>query len=233
MNTAVNKTVSEFEKNLLKMKQLYLSTERQFIEFNEIIPYTQNDPAKGWNEIHSPRLVNLILSICPQIEKISKLLLSELDLVPENNGRSSYDYLNRLDRKKLLTIQHVGMANPGSVNILLQPFLKNSDNIEWWFAYNKIKHDIIEGIDYGTLSNTINALAGLSILHHIAYTILTFKHYAGVSWEDEILDSEKWFFDEEQGLAFQHPDEKLFPNQLSVVWSSKIFFFCNHRIKGV
>jgi len=225
--------VGEFERQLLKMKQLYSSVEQQFIEFNEIIPYNQNDQKNGWNKIHSPRLVNLLLSICPQIEKMAKLIVNEMNLEPENNGKSAYDYLNRLDRKNVLKEQIIGMSNPGSVNILLQPFLKNSNgDIEWWLAYNKIKHDVLEGMEYGTLSNAINALAGLSTLHHIAYCVITFKHYENINLEEALLDFQKWHYDEEQGLVFQSPDEKLLPNQLSVLWSSKIFFFCTHRFEA-
>lgn len=222
--------ISRFVLQLIKMKQLYLPVEQQFIEFNKIIPYNQNDQKNGWNEIHSPRLVNLLLSICPQIEKMAQLIVTEMDLEPENNGKSIYDYLNRLDRKNVLKEQIVGMPNPGSVHIFLKPFLKNSnDDIEWWLAYNKIKHDVVEGIEYGTLTNVINALAGLSVLHHIAYNVITFKRYENIDLDDVLLDSQKWHYDEEQGLVFQSPDEKLFPNQLPVVWSSKIFFFCTHR----
>ena len=118
----LSKIITQFEQQLLMMKQLYLSVEQQFREFNEIVPYDQNSVKKGWNEIHSPRLVNLILSICPQIEKMMKILVKEMEMEPENKGNSSYDYLNRLDRNNVLKEQIVGMPNPGNPNILLQPF---------------------------------------------------------------------------------------------------------------
>lgn len=212
------------------MKQLYISVEQQFVEFNKIIPYDQNDKKNSWDVIHSPRLVNLILSICPQVEKMSKLLVDEMNLKLENDGKSLYDYLNRLDVKDMLKEQIVGLPNPGSTSILLQPFLRNSnEGIAWWLAYNKIKHNVIEGIEYGTLSNAINALAGLSTLHHVAHIVITFKNYHNVNMDEEILDFIKWHYDERQGLQFQNPYEKLMPNQLSVVWSSNVFFFCSHR----
>ena len=47
--------------------------------------------------------------------------------------------------------------------------------------------------------------------------------------DEEILDFTKWHYDEKQGLEFQNPNEKLMPNQLSVVWSSNVFFFCSNR----
>lgn len=230
LNSLLTIAISDFERQLLIMKQLYLSVEQQFVEFNEIIPYNQNNMKNGWDVIHSPRLVNLILSICPQIEKMSKLLVDEMNLKLKNDGKSLYDYLNRLDAKDMLKEQIVGLPNPGSTNILLQPFLRNSnEDIVWWLAYNKIKHNVIGGIEYGTLSNAINALAGLSTLHHIAHIVITFKNYHNVNMDEEILDFTKWHYDEEQGLQFQNPNEKLMPNQLSVVWSSNVFFFCSHR----
>jgi len=224
--------LSDFELQLLHMKQLYLSTERQFLEFNEIIPYTSNHP-DNWNKIHSPMLVNIVLSACPQIEKMLKILSNELKLKPENEGKSIFDYLKPLDKKGLLKEQFVGMSNLGNPNILLQPFLKDSNSkLEWWYGYNQIKHDIIEGVRFGTLKNTINALAGLSILHHIAYALKTLKIGGSpINFDEEFLDSSKWRFDEEQGLFTENG--KVLPNEIPVFFSSKVFFFCTHRFTMV
>lgn len=52
-------------KYLEGMRELYLDSEKQFIEFSETVPYIDN----SWY-IHSPRLYSLLLAVCDQIESL-------------------------------------------------------------------------------------------------------------------------------------------------------------------
>lgn len=219
--------VTPFERELIEMRQLYFATEKQFLEFNEIVPYQYHN---DWNQVVSPRLVNLMLSIGPQIEKMLKILIHKMKSDVKKKHPKFYDCLEVLDNQKMLTEQTVGLPNPGYTNILFNPYNKNEKNmLSWWYGYNQIKHELPGGIIHGTLHNTIYSLAALSLLHHIAYIIL--------GWNSEdystILDFRYWHHNEEEGVRSQVKNEELLPNELPVLWSSKLFFFPTNRYQFV
>lgn len=219
--------ITPFKRELIEMRQMYFIVEKQFLEFNEIIPYQYH---KDWNQVTSPKLASIILSIGPQIEKMLKILVNKMNLGTGQKNLRFSDFVKVLDVQKMLTNQTVGLVNPGYVNIIFNPFEQNNESIlDWWQGYNKIKHDLPGGITHGTLHNAIYSLAALSILHHIAYILIT--------WGNEdystILDSKEWHHNEEQGVRSQVKNEELLPNELPVLWSSKLFFFPTKRYQFV
>lgn len=225
----MDEILNDFDRKLVEMKNIYQATEQQFIEFNDIIPYGHN---KNWNAIYSPRLVTLLLSIAPQVETMTKILIDHMNLKPENKGENFYDYFNVLDEQEMLKIQEVALPVPGYPNRLIYPFEKNSDgNLDWWWAYNQIKHHSPKGMYTVTLEHAINALAALSVLHHVCYITKTWKMAKGEF--GEILDGKTWETDEAAGVEAGAPESNWRPNELSVLWSSKIFFFCTRRFPMV
>jgi len=67
-----------FELRLYHLRRLFDDSEIKLQDFNEIIPFQFNP-----KEIYSPKLVNLMLEIGPQIEDITNLIITELALSDE------------------------------------------------------------------------------------------------------------------------------------------------------
>lgn len=216
--------MDNFERKLVEMKEVYHAIEDQFLEFNQIIPYGHNTE---WESIYSPRLVTLLFSIGPQIETMIKSLMEKMNLKPRNDGKNFYDFFNVINERNLLSCHEVGLPVPGYPNKSIMPFEKNSDgDLEWWWAYNQIKHHMPEGMYHGTLRNAINALAALSVLHHVAYSLIVWPDKEDFS---KFLDSVEWKTDEESDVIAHHPNENLLPNELPAWWSSKVFFFSTRK----
>lgn len=62
------------------MKEHYIESERQFIEFTTIIPLSHNP-----DNVYSPRLWSILQSVASQIEGMFRILTAELNLHPIND----------------------------------------------------------------------------------------------------------------------------------------------------
>lgn len=144
-----------------KMREIYLNTEKQFLEFNEWVPFETND----W-EINSTRLYFILITTCGQIEALMKKICEELKISPkEENFAGWYEALNH---DRVLYFQQVSVIR---TNDTIKPFNENNSNHFWWKNHNKAKHELPEGILHGTIKNVIYALAALNGLHKILTNI--------------------------------------------------------------
>ncbi|HYL66079.1 MAG TPA: hypothetical protein VEU72_02890 [Nitrosopumilaceae archaeon] len=164
-----------FKDDIEKMYKLYLDTERQFVELSRIIPL-DNKP-----ETYSPRLYSIFHTACGQVENMLRLICDKLELKYLNNDFPSYyEQLNvhgMLERHKVILKE---------ANEPIQPFIiKDGKSPDWWKGYNKAKHALPEGIVEGNIGNTINALAGICVLHQISYF--------AVHPPENVLTKENWF----------------------------------------
>lgn len=170
-----------FKENMTIMRERYIESEREFHQFNRIIPHDKNP-----DYIYSPRLVNLLVGICFQIEGVLELLITEFNLGEYKDFPDSFDKLNK---QGLLSIQKIVLQK--NMRLLL-PYDLPSVRQEhytppWWGAYNDVKHKVPHGIYNSTLGNVINALSALWILHCIANTKIRLYSYSG-----NILDKNEW-----------------------------------------
>ncbi|WP_160289395.1 hypothetical protein [Nitrosopumilus adriaticus] len=198
--------------------------EKQFLQFSDIVPYVDND----WTLTKSPLLASILLGIGPQIEAMTKIIFNALGFTTEKNKPGFWDYYPELNQKRMFTSHSVILKNSAYQGYkILHPFNElgsNTDNVMWWEAYNKLKHSLPEGLEYGSLQNTIHGLAALSSLLHIAYEIklnLTKER-------DFILDSKNWhitnlgvFEGRNEWPPVQNPLHKILD------WKSELFFFDN------
>jgi hypothetical protein len=141
-----------------------------------------------------------------------KQLLSELNLKPKKDDfPSRYKILNS---NKGLSFQRVLLVPARKV---YRPFNDDETSHEWWLGYNNTKHSLPDGIRQGNLKNTINALAGLYILHNIGHTIWIGK-------ENEALEPKYWTpityaKNYEKDVSFLN---KVFP-ETTHHWNSQLF----------
>lgn len=163
-----------------KMQEQYLHTEREFIEVSHIIPI-ENNP-----KTFSPRLYNLLLTTCGQIEGMMKLVCRNLNITVRQNTDFPTLY-KKLNRQGTLRNQAVFFIRNHKT---ITPFKFRSTRDRkvplWWKNYNKSKHSLPEGFMQGNLTNVVNALSALHSLHYIGFL-------AGIETEADLLNKKHWF----------------------------------------
>jgi hypothetical protein len=174
-----------FREVIAEMARLYEDTERQFLSFNRIIPYSHNP-----GEVYSPRLYTILQSCSAQIISMMDSLTSFLfeDTFHSRSRRRQKTfgfYYERLNKEGMLSVQK--LAPKEKVTMIITPF-KVSEGVtpRWWQAYNDTKHDLPHGAYIGTLENVLNALGALTILHDICQWIFR------TSARNSILRKENW-----------------------------------------
>ena len=76
-------TIVSSAKYMADMQELYRFTERQFLEFDEIVPMRLN---KEGNVV-SPKLYFLLMAVCGQVESVTRHICKELGIpVKKNDG---------------------------------------------------------------------------------------------------------------------------------------------------
>ena len=144
---------------LPEMEPFYRDIERQFLEFNEIIPVEKNTAT----EIYSPRFFNMIHTLGSQIDAILQILVKDLGVkLKTKNFPGYYDAINT---DGILSYQKVTCTLNHTT---IQPF-KNSTP-EWWGKYNKAKHELPVGPETIRLNHIVDSLAGLYRLNTLAWT---------------------------------------------------------------
>ena len=165
----------DFQVKLYHLKKLFQDSERKLLEFNESVPFQFNDPT----EIYSPKLVNLMLEVGPQIEDITNQIISELGLKPEGGVPSR---IKEINKKGVLSTFEIFCMLPHK--LLVTPFPTKA---QWWEIYNKTKHDLSKSqfdIKYNLVVDALGALAGL---HRLSDVVLKIKHN-----RKYVLDKKHW-----------------------------------------
>ncbi|AIF84156.1 hypothetical protein NTE_02101 [Candidatus Nitrososphaera evergladensis SR1] len=182
--TLTDDLAEKHEKDIELMQRMYLEAERQFVEFNFIVPYVDND-----DQVYSPRLVSLLQVIGSQIDGILKILAGLLSIdvkrVTKKKQPAFTDYTQVIDRHGLLSVQQIRFKENGKV---LTPFkFDSSHTTDWRKALNDTKHELPKGAYSGQYGHVVNSIAALAILHELVNTAThdDFRPY--------ILNSKNWF----------------------------------------
>lgn len=139
---------------------LYMTTEKQFIDFDEIVPHDHNP-----DTVYSPGLYSILQSSGSQVDGLFRVIVHELGLSPKAmNFPKFYDALNS---KGLLTTLKVVTRRSHRT---LHPFTTNRP--DWWKAYNDSKHNLPEGLYEVNLGRTLDALGGVFLLLYIGLACL-------------------------------------------------------------
>lgn len=196
-----------FSHFLHDMGHLYLSTEKELIEFGEIVPFYKND----WNA-YSPKLYGILQSTCAQVESMIKRITEEMNVAPKPTN-SILPYYEVLNNNNLLSKQTVMLISAWKV---IHPF-EEKPIPNWWTAYNSTKHKLPDGVRSGTMENTIKSVAGLYCLHNLAFLIMhgtTYDVAKDENWRE-------WIYPK-----FRNLDLDSFNNRTPEIthsWKSKIF----------
>lgn len=171
----------KFEKDVFEMRNLHRDLERQFLSFNEIIPYSHN-----LLSVYSPRLYSILQGASAQTIGMMHILYNLFN--PRKNRQQKFPfYFNELNKNNSLSIQKVSPKE--QFDSILQPFQLGQQNIpKWWQDYNDTKHDLPSGAYDAKLKNILNALAALTILHDFGDLLMRNadpeKVFNSASWRD-------------------------------------------------
>lgn len=164
----------DFRVDLQNLKRLFSDSEKQLQEFNENIPYEHNP-----NNVFSPKLVNLILQVGPQIENLTDLMLEKLEITSEGNGLLSR--IKTLNTNNILSNFQIHLKPQ---LIQFTPFEQKS---EWWQLYNSLKHDLSKSQFEITYLSVMNSMAALASLHRLADVVKISDQYL-----EHVLKNECW-----------------------------------------
>ena len=165
--------LEERRKYSQRMMDLYMYTERQFLEFDEIVPMMTNE-----HTVNSPKLYFTLLTTCGQIESVmNKIYYILYGYIPKKFN--FYEYYKKLNESKVLEQLSVKVMKTEST---CTPF----SDVSWWHSHNEAKHEMPVGIKQGTISNTVSALAAL-------YLLLDFFNSIPPREPQSILNPIRWF----------------------------------------
>jgi len=136
----------------------YIRTESVVADFLSQVPYCTEHA-----EIWSPTLATVLLETCSQLDSLWKC----------QAGQSRFVTKERLDIRDYYSCFRDDVAprwvvSYGEEPSVLKPYEKWEGSqeygaLEWWDAYNKVKHNRLQQRKQATMKNAIMALAGLFI----------------------------------------------------------------------
>jgi hypothetical protein len=157
--------------------ELLYDTERQLEEFSHLVPFKYN------KDVYSPRLVNLLLTTCTQIETLCELLVPELQL-PGKQGDGIKDVIRQIDTNGILSKMNIYSKK---LDEKFRPFANGT--YDWWTKNNKVKHELLvkgRAIKYHTV---VDGIAALVCLHRLSNAMHNSKSFTA----SEMLDSQNWY----------------------------------------
>jgi len=162
------------------MIELHKDLEKDFLTFNEIVPYDHNSAS-----VYSPRLYSIFQTSCVQVISMMEHIVNELKGLKTKTKQERFEeYYRFLNKNGMLVLQIVSPKM--KFNKIINPFqLKNRPVPDWWHDYNASKHKLPSGA-LVRMGNVLNALGGLAILHDIAE--LTWKS----NNPNLLLEGKKW-----------------------------------------
>lgn len=196
------KPTQSFKETLRQLFEIYLATERQFLEFDQLVPHDRNPPG-----VYSPVLYNVLQSAGSQTDGLMKVLCKEMELKPtSDNFPARYDVMNvgrLLPFLKVLTRR--------SLRVIL-PF--DAKPPAWWAAYNDSKHELPSGLTSVNLEKTMTALGGVYCLLLLRLLCATRDHPRSyvmnrVDFPGWILDANPWADLEEEIRTDPHTPVKV------------------------
>ena len=135
------------------------TTEKMLVDVVNVVPYCD-----GHRDVWSPVLVTIILEACSQLDSLWKYDAKQSSYVTKDrlSIRDYFVYYGEYMAPKWLVFY-------GEVPEKIQPFESwgkipssaDYQELEWWAAYNKVKHNRLKNRTSATLKHAVYALAGL------------------------------------------------------------------------
>lgn len=170
------------ERDLVAMRNLHADVEKQFVSFNDIVPYRHN-----LRNIYSPKLYSILQAASAQIIGMMHILYNQYN--PREKRQNEFPfYFKALNKNQLLTIQKISPKE--QYDSILQPFqiTGHEKTPRWWQEYNDTKHDLPTGAYRAKMKNVLHALGALAILHDFGDLLMRHadpkKLFDNTRWQD-------------------------------------------------
>lgn len=156
--------------------RLYCLLEKRFGEITRYVELAEDNYST-----YSLELVSLLREIGSEIDVIMKVLCGI-----DDNSRADMNTYSKKILEKYLDICERKVSGRG---IKITPFMgwnkeEPAISLEWWNAYNAIKHGRVTNFKKANLKNVFYALGALCILNNY----LLIKNHVGELFYDEYLD---------------------------------------------
>jgi hypothetical protein len=156
----------------------FLSLESDLINLSRYIEFAENN-----YDTFSIELVRILLASSSEVEVVAKILCKKIDpefetrLKSKDNRQKRYpnmgDYKDTiLSARSILPLVRFETVVP-RYEITLHPWIswtETDTRLDWWDAYNAVKHGRDNNYDQANLRNALNSVAGLFGLTLILYT---------------------------------------------------------------
>ncbi|MDE1861509.1 MAG: hypothetical protein KGI33_01215 [Thaumarchaeota archaeon] len=192
-----------FEHELGNLRKLHVDLEKQMLNFDEIVPYERQRTA----DIYSPRLLNMMLVCGSQIEAVTKLTCGRCKIRHDDGIRPAIRKLDKdgvLSGFRIFSIPH---------RLQFSPFTKD---LEWWEAYNGLKHDLQDKQFKITYTAVMDAFAVLAALHRLADKLAESDN----EQIQQVLDKNSWKSNE---ILEKYHESNKETNHISIFWRSLLF----------
>ncbi len=207
---------TEFARKLRAMLAIYFETERQFLEFDSIVPYHLNPEAA-----YSPRLYSIHQSAGSQVASLLRLITKQAGLASKAyRFPAHYDALNERGLLAFLKVTTQRRIAP------FRPF--ENRNPDWWQAYNDTKHDLPAGIFSVNLGTVLHTLGAVAVLHYLGCMVaMRDEPKSEVNdlkdYPHALLDSGNWVDFEQAFRADPNADDaiKVEKDGYTAIWPSK------------
>ncbi len=148
--------------------EYYMDLERQFIDFQNYVPYLQ-----GNETVYSFRLVNLFLSIGSHIDSAFKEIFRNPDFLKKYSeinkkivaGKASIQDYRVLEPEFCLSDRNVIFKRLPEQEILYPFKTFKQKSPEWWNFYNEVKHEFSVNFAKANFKNVRDALAGAFLIN--------------------------------------------------------------------
>jgi len=124
-----SKAKAKFRNTVNDMIELHKELEKEFLAFNEIVPYNHNLAGAG---VYSPRLYSIFQTSCVQVISMMQHIVNELKGLKTKTRQESFEeYYKFLNKNGMLALQIVSPKR--KFNKIITPFqLKKYSVPDWW-----------------------------------------------------------------------------------------------------
>ena len=156
------------------------------------------EPANNNLTVYSHQLYQLLLRACTEVETNAKAILTANGYTKSGN-MAMPDY-SKIESACRLSEYVVTLPVLSGTKNRWQPFLnwRSSQPLEWYQAYNSVKHNRFENFQSANLGNVLDAVAAVFILLFAQFYVFAFHPYHIVTSyylpENGRLSHERCFF---------------------------------------
>lgn len=156
--------------------ELFRALQLLELDLKKVFEYVE--PCKDNSKTYSQRLYELLLRACTEFEASAKAILCANSYQKSQDDFTIKDY-RLINKATKLSEYKVSLLPWSPVSKVLQPFKdwKRTHELDWYSAYNSVKHNRFAEFSKASLNNVINAIAGVCI---IIYSQINYLAITGI-----------------------------------------------------